>query len=69
MVIISNSQPNAILGLTLDNLPDKKIDARAEKNPFIVNKTNVYLSTLIPVYRAASGLFPIANILLPIIVL
>ena len=25
MVIISNSQPNAIFGLTLDSLPDKKI--------------------------------------------
>jgi hypothetical protein len=65
MVIISNSQPNAILGLTLDSLPDKKIAAIAEKSPFKVNKTKVYLSTAIPVYCAASGLLPIEYIFFP----
>ena len=67
--MISNSQPNAIFGLTLDNLPDKKIAAIAEKRPFKVNRTKVYLSTWIPVYCADSGLFPIEYIRLPIIVL
>ena len=67
--MISNSQPNAIFGLTLDNLPDKNIAAIAEKRPFKVNKTKVYLSTWIPVYCADSGLFPIEYIRLPIIVL
>ena len=43
--MISNSQPNAIFGLTLDNLPDKKIAAIAEKRPFKVNRTKLYLST------------------------
>ena len=69
MVIISNSHPNAILGLTLESLPDRKMAAIAENSPFSVNKTKVYLSTAIPVYWAASGLLPIENIFFPTVVL
>ena len=50
IVIISSSQPKAIFGRTLDNLPDKKIAAIAENKPLSENSIKVYLSTSIPVY-------------------
>ena len=37
----------------------------AENKPLSVNNTNVYLSTAIPVYWAASGLLPIEYIFFP----
>ena len=49
IVIISNSQPKAILGRTLDSLPDKNMAAIAENRPLRVKRTKVYLSTAIPI--------------------
>ena len=39
--------------------------AMAENTPLRVNNTNVYLSTAMPVYWAASGLLPMEYIFLP----
>ena len=39
--------------------------AMAENTPLRVNNTNVYLSTAMPVYCAASGLLPMEYIFLP----
>ena len=65
MVIISSSHPSAILGFTLDNLPDKKRAAIEENKPLKLKRIKIYLSVLTPENFAASGLFPIIKISLP----